>query len=183
MFATAGCFCPLSRSHTYHAVYMCACTMLKNLYSAVKHLLPTNCTTGDVRLAGSSTPNKGRVEICINTVWASVCSSNFHLEEANVVCGQLGYLRTGVFSEKINVFIQLLFHHHAGSVIRGSAYYGQGSGTVVSHFSCRGNENYLYNCSNYPRYGASCSHHQDIGIDCEGTVYVLLMPYTNDMYV
>lgn len=65
--------------------------------SVVKELLPANCTTGDVRLVDGLTPAKGRVEICISRVWASLCSYRFHIEEANVVCGQLGYLRIGVF--------------------------------------------------------------------------------------
>ena len=54
-----------------------------------------DCTTGDVRLVDGSSPNKGRVEVCINHAWASICSRSFDREEASVVCGQLGYLRNG----------------------------------------------------------------------------------------
>lgn len=54
-----------------------------------------DCTTGDVHLVNGPSPNKGRVEVCINHAWASICSSSFDREEANVVCGQLGYLKNG----------------------------------------------------------------------------------------
>ena len=63
----------------------------------VKDLLLENCTIGEVRLVGSSDRAKGRVEICINKVWASICGYRFYQSEAMVVCGQLGYQRRGVF--------------------------------------------------------------------------------------
>ena len=31
------------------------------------------CSNGDVRLVGGSIPNEGRVEICIENQWGSVC--------------------------------------------------------------------------------------------------------------
>lgn len=52
---------------------------------------PSNCTLGDVRLVGGSAPEKGRVEICISGVWATISSNNFYSQAAHVVCAQLGY--------------------------------------------------------------------------------------------
>ena len=51
----------------------------------------SNCTTGDVRLMNGPSPNKGRVEMCLNRVWVSICNNSFSSSEANTVCGQLGY--------------------------------------------------------------------------------------------
>ena len=55
----------------------------------------SNCTNGEVRLRGGSTANQGRVEICINNVWGSVCDNGWGEMDGNVVCRQLGYQRVG----------------------------------------------------------------------------------------
>ena len=39
---------------------------------------------------------EGRVEICKDNAWGTVCDNNFGTEEANVACRQLGYLGTGI---------------------------------------------------------------------------------------
>ena len=63
----------------------------------------------------------------------------------------------------------------SGSVIRSGAYYGQGSGPVLGHFSCRGNEYSLYDCNKYfTYYISSCTHYDDVSVDCEGRRFVLI---------
>ena len=67
-----------------------------------------NCEDGDVRLVGGSTQYEGRVEVCINKAWGTVCSSKFsswwskyyHWEtpDSNVVCRQLGYMDLGRYA-------------------------------------------------------------------------------------
>ena len=42
---------------------------------------------------GGNVETEGRVEICINNAWGSVCESGFTREEATVVCRQLGELQ------------------------------------------------------------------------------------------
>ena len=55
-----------------------------------------NCSDGEVQLVGGSTPNEGRVEICINQAWGTICGDSYwDSDDANVVCGQLGYLQRG----------------------------------------------------------------------------------------
>ena len=46
---------------------------------------------------GGSNALEGRVEVCVNGVWGTVCSDLWGSEEASVACGQLGFSRTGKF--------------------------------------------------------------------------------------
>lgn len=48
------------------------------------------CITGALRLVGGSNELEGRLEICINRAWGTVCSDSFSESDAKVVCRQLG---------------------------------------------------------------------------------------------
>lgn len=56
-----------------------------------------NCSDGDIRLVNGTTvtPLEGRVEICINNAWGTVCDRTFSEDEANVICNQTGYRYNG----------------------------------------------------------------------------------------
>lgn len=49
------------------------------------------CKHGSVRLMNGTITNEGRVEVCINGIWSSVCDANWTQHDATVVCNQLGY--------------------------------------------------------------------------------------------
>ena len=49
------------------------------------------CENGDVRLAGGGREREGRVELCINSRWGTVCGVQWDNRDASVVCRQLGF--------------------------------------------------------------------------------------------
>ncbi len=65
------------------------------------------CSTGDIRLAGGNVPNEGRIEICINNEWGTVCDDSWGVTDATVVCRQLGYSITGSY----NLFCRACNHN------------------------------------------------------------------------
>ena len=67
---------------------------IKNLHSL------SECSDGDVRLVGGNNTLEGRVELCQNNAYRTVCDDFWDELEAKVVCRQMGYLGEG----KCNVF-------------------------------------------------------------------------------
>ena len=57
------------------------------------------CCDGDVRLGNRTksglTTFTGRVDVCLDGRWGTVCDDNFSEVDAGVVCGQLGFYRSG----------------------------------------------------------------------------------------
>ena len=54
-----------------------------------------SCQHGELRLQGSSYRHAGRVEVCVNGVWGTVCDGKWNAPDATVVCKQLGFSRIG----------------------------------------------------------------------------------------
>ena len=54
-------------------------------------LLLANCTDGEVRLVGGANQTEGRVEICSNNEWGTICDDQWGTEDAQVICRQLGF--------------------------------------------------------------------------------------------
>ena len=54
------------------------------------------CANGAIRLRGGSNRYEGRVEICNNNAWGTVCDDSWSTSDANVACKQLGFAPTGI---------------------------------------------------------------------------------------
>ena len=72
-----------------------ACNLLVSNVAIKNIFIVAPCTTGEVRLVGGNVPNEGRVEVCINDVWGTVCDDGWSSTDASVVCRQLGYSTEG----------------------------------------------------------------------------------------
>lgn len=53
------------------------------------------CRKGDIRLVGGAYYYEGRVEVCLNGVWGTVCDNSWGDADAKVACRTLGYLSSG----------------------------------------------------------------------------------------
>ena len=60
------------------------------------YLYAAPCTNGQLQLAGGNIANEGRVEICMNNEWGTVCDDSWGKTDAAVVCRQLGFSTQGL---------------------------------------------------------------------------------------
>ena len=105
---------------------------------------------GDVRLVDGSNPLEGRVEICLNRAWGTICNNSFSISDAAVVCRQLRY-------------------HFNGSQVLSTSNFSQASGPIfLDELACTGNEDRVEDCGG-PAPGLHTSTHaQDTAIRCMG---------------
>lgn len=65
------------------------------------------CVQGGIRLVGGSTAREGRVEVCNNNAWGTVCDDQFGTNDARVACRQLGFSDTGTYC--LGAVIKMLY--------------------------------------------------------------------------
>ena len=89
----------------------------------------------------------GRVEVYYSGQWGTVCDNGWDINDANVVCRELGFSRASGGSTR--------------------AKYGQGSGTIwMDGVSCQGDETSLLQCT-YDADTSDCNHSEDASVECE----------------
>ena len=104
--------------------------------------------SGSVRLVGGSTSRQGRVEIRYSSQWNTVCDDYWDINDANVVCRQLGY-RGAVTAHQ-------------------SAHFGEGSGQILlDDLHCTGREASLLECRHNGINSHNCGHSEDASVTCE----------------
>ena len=73
------------------------------------NISPVVCQNGEIRLAGGSTQYEGRVEVCLNETWGTVCGNSWDVVDANVACGQLGFSRISKYSKScVDIYKRIL---------------------------------------------------------------------------
>ena len=98
--------------------------------------------------------SEGRVEVTRNGTWGTVCDDSWNINDANVVCRQLGY-------------------DHATEAI-SNALFGAGSSTMpiyLDDVGCFGNEAALNQCPASPWGQHNCQHSEDAGVRCYSECY------------
>ncbi|XP_035260136.1 deleted in malignant brain tumors 1 protein-like [Anguilla anguilla] len=124
-----------------------------NLTSAANNVTfpVTSLTTSDqIRLVNGDDPCSGRVEIYHDGQWGTVCDDIWDLDNAEVVCRQVGCGRA--------------------VAAQSSAHFGEGSGPIwLDDVRCSGSESALTQCQ-HPGFGShNCGHNEDAGVVCSGS--------------
>ena len=87
------------------------------------------------------------MEVSYNGVWGTVCDNGWDINDAQVVCSELG-LGTAVAA-------------------RHGALYGQGSGQIwLDNVNCVGTELTIAHCSHGGWGSHNCSHGEDTSVNC-----------------
>ena len=54
-----------------------------------------DCSDGELRLQNGSSVREGRVEICVNRAWGTICNHNYGITDAQTICSQQTFSREG----------------------------------------------------------------------------------------
>ena len=123
---------------------------------------------------GGSNQYEGRVELCINDQWGTVCDDFWDGGDASVVCKQLGYAYTGskcivCVTLQVGLTVLTFVLLCIDGVAYSNAYFGVGSGPIfLDDVQCTSISNQLLECFSRPILSHNCRHSDDAGVGCEG---------------
>jgi deleted-in-malignant-brain-tumors protein 1 len=106
------------------------------------------CNSGDIRLEGANDPLLGRVEVCVNGTWGTICDDYWDNNDASVVCRQLGLSSNGAYAGT-GLYTEYGRHFH------------------IIDLNCNGTENNILNCSYNNITQHSCYHYEDAYVRCQ----------------
>ncbi len=105
---------------------------------------------GAIRLADGSSDMEGRVELCLDGMWGTICDNFWSHIDAVVVCNQLSFGKTDAIA------------------VQG-AHFGPGTGAIhLDGFFCNGAEESLVDCFHRNPGNSACTHAQDASVICLG---------------
>ena len=127
-----------------------------------------DCTTGDLRLVGGDSEMEGRVEVCNNQRWGTVCDNQWTINNTAVVCRYLGFSDQLEGEFQIVVFSIVHFSFLLDLAHFSSERFGGGTGPVfIDYIHCNGSEWDMWrNCTHFSHH-SGCSHNQDVGVQCK----------------
>jgi len=115
---------------------------LPYLYSLSYYSIAT-----EIRLVDGNNNLEGRVEILYNGIWGTVCDDSWSIQDAHVICRQLG------------------FGHALQATVRAN--FGQGTGTIwLDNVLCIGSETRIEDCTHNGWGTHNCAHSEDAGVVC-----------------
>ena len=84
-----------------------SCTFYYHVCFTELSVPTSNCSNATLRIVDGPSHLEGRLEVCLNNVWGTVCESSWGNNNAAVACRQLGYQPTGeeYFTGTLVVFI------------------------------------------------------------------------------
>ena len=101
----------------------------------------------DLRLVGGNWSEQGRVEVFYSGEWGTVCDDYWDINNARVVCRQLGYV-TAISAPQ-------------------SAHFGSGSGQIwLDDVHCVGTETSIVTCPHGGWGTHNCGHSEDASVVC-----------------
>ena len=132
---------------------------------------------GSVRLAGSPWSYQGRVEVCVNNTWGTICTTFWDTNDTAVVCQQLGFSSSGIYSIRFTVY----YYHMTMYVVHvapldSRIYNGYGERYLPLHvidINCTGEEATIWDCPhNAVVENSNCrSYYRDAAVTCLGKTY------------
>ena len=129
------------------------------------------CKSGTIRLVSESNSHfrsYGRVEICIDQAWSTICDKYFDNFDASVICHQLGFSRYGNITviDIINLDFKL-FMCRKGALTLQSRFTGSVWPLTVTNISCNGSENHFLECSLSTESISGCYRRHSASVICQ----------------